>query len=100
MQVEMRPGQVVVSIAGRDRGRRYIVMRVIDDTFVAVVDGTYRRVSNPKKKNVRHLMWTRKVDGYVGSKILAGARVTDEEVREALRSVENDSCGKADWSHE
>ncbi|MGE5573432.1 MAG: RNA-binding protein [Bacillota bacterium] len=98
--MEIRPGQVVVSIAGRDRGRRYIVLHVIDDTFVTVADGTYRRVFNPKKKNVRHLMATRKVDGGVGSKVLAGVRVTDEEVRQALRAVDNDSCGKADWSHE
>ncbi len=98
--MEIRPGQVVVSTAGRDRGRRYIVLGAIDGAHVAVVDGACRPVSRPKKKNVRHLAATRKADGRVGSKILAGVRVTDEEVREALRAVDNDSREKADWSHE
>lgn len=91
--MEPRLGQVVVSIAGRDRGRRYIVTGVIDRRFVTVADGIYRRVSCPKKKNVRHLMMTRKTDGCIGSKILAGAGVTDEEVREVLKEFE-DSYGK------
>ncbi|MEW6230149.1 MAG: KOW domain-containing RNA-binding protein [Bacillota bacterium] len=98
--MEPRLGQVVVSIAGRDRGRRYIVTGIVDRTFVIVADGIYRRVSNPKKKNVRHLMMTRKADGRIGSKILAGAGVTDEEVREALKEFEDGYCKRAGWPHE
>lgn len=98
--MQPRLGQVVVSIAGRDRGRRYIVTGIIDHTFVTVADGIYRRVSCPKKKNVRHLMMTRKADGRIGSKILAGAGVTDEEVREALKEFEDGYCRRAGWPHE
>lgn len=98
--MEPRLGQAVVSIAGRDRGRRYIVTGIIDHTFVTVADGAYRRVSNPKKKNVRHLVMTRKADGCIGSKILAGAGVTDDEVREALRALGDGYFRRAGWTHE
>ena len=43
-------GRVAVKIAGRDAGRKCVVVEKVDDTFV-VVDGNVRR----KKVNVRHL---------------------------------------------
>ena len=43
-------GRLCVKIAGRDAGRKCIVVEQIDDQFV-VVDGATRR----KKVNVRHL---------------------------------------------
>ena len=56
--MEPKLGQLVVSAAGRDRGRHYIIIEILDDTTVAVVDGTYRPVSKPKRKNVRYIMMT------------------------------------------
>jgi large subunit ribosomal protein L14e len=43
-------GRLAVKIAGRDAGRKCVVVEKVDDTFV-VVDGNVRR----KKVNVRHL---------------------------------------------
>ncbi len=43
-------GRLAVKIAGRDAGRKCVVVEQIDDTFV-VVDGDVRR----KKVNVKHL---------------------------------------------
>ncbi len=48
-------GQVVYSCAGRDKGRAMVVVRGFDGRFVWVADGTLRRVSHPKRKNIRHL---------------------------------------------
>ncbi len=98
--MQPKPGQVVVSIAGRDAGRRYVVTQVIGRSFVALADGAYRPVSRPKRKNVRHLMLTSETDARISSKILAGAGVTDEEVREALTQSEDDWCRRASWAHE
>lgn len=83
--MEPRLGQLVVSAAGRDRGRCYIVTRILDDTTVAVTDGAYRPVSKPKKKNVRHLMMTRTIASSLSEKLLQGIAITNEEVREALK---------------
>ena len=82
-----RLGQFVISAAGRDKGRCYIVVKIIDDTTVEVMDGTYRKVSNPKRKNIRHLMMTRIIDNSLRRNLLQGAGITNEEVCEALKII-------------
>lgn len=49
-------GQVVKSRAGRDKGRIFLVVDIIDDQFVLVVDGDIRKLDNPKKKKLKHLI--------------------------------------------
>ena len=88
--MELRLGQLVISRAGRDRGRRYLITRILGPRFVEVSDGQARMVSKPKKKNVNHLIVSRKVAGTVEVKLSAGMEVTDEEVREALKALEED----------
>ena len=51
----IKPGQLVRSKAGRDRGKHYLVLKVLDDRNVLLVDGKKRSLSNPKKKNTIHL---------------------------------------------
>jgi ribosomal protein L14E/L6E/L27E len=97
--MEPRLGQLVVSAAGRDRGRYYIVARILDDTTVAVTDGAYRPVSNPKKKNVRHLMMTRTIDSSLSEKLLRGIGITNEEVREALKISGKAKLERTDCAH-
>ncbi len=48
-------GQVVKSISGRDMGRLFIILDIIDERYVTIVDGKYRKLSNPKKKKMKHL---------------------------------------------
>jgi len=48
-------GQVVKSRAGRDKGRVFLVLEILDDKHVLVVDGDLRRLEKPKKKKVKHL---------------------------------------------
>ncbi len=43
-------GQVVKSRAGRDKGRVFLVLEILDDKHVLVVDGDLRRLEKPKKK--------------------------------------------------
>ncbi len=52
---ELTIGQFVRSKAGRDKGRVFIIVDVIDDQYVLVADGDLRRIGNPKKKKVKHL---------------------------------------------
>ncbi len=97
--MEPELGQLVVSAAGRDRGRYYIVARILDDTTVAVTDGAYRPVSNPKKKNVRHLMMTRTVNSSLREKLLRGIGITNEEVCEALKISSKARSERTDCSN-
>jgi len=57
----VRLGQIVKSIAGRDRGRVFIITKIVDESYVLVVDGDLRRISNPKRKKIMHLQITNTV---------------------------------------
>lgn len=82
---EVRPGQVVVSLAGRDRGRPFIVLKVLNERLVLVADGDLRKVNKPKKKNVRHLQARDGLSEKVAKKVVAAMTVTDQDLREALQ---------------
>lgn len=49
-------GQLVTSKAGRDAGRKYVVIGFSDPGFVLVADGKIRKISRPKRKNLKHLV--------------------------------------------
>ncbi len=50
-------GRVVISLAGRDKGRLLAVMRE-EKNRVLICDGKERPVDRPKSKNIRHVEMT------------------------------------------
>ena len=54
-RLTMIPGRVVLSTQGRDEGRYFVVLEVIDENFVLMADGLTRKIAHPKKKKVKHL---------------------------------------------
>lgn len=52
---ELKPGQLVRSLAGRDKGEHYLVIKVLDSRQVLVANGRSRTLARPKKKNTAHL---------------------------------------------
>ncbi len=52
---DLKPGQLVRSRAGRDKGKLYLVIKVISPREVLLSNGRSRSLSRPKKKNVIHL---------------------------------------------
>ena len=54
MQNEIYIGDLVKSIAGRDRNEIFLVVDV-KDNFAFIVNGKARKVNSPKKKNIKHL---------------------------------------------
>lgn len=57
----MKPGDIVISRAGRDKGRALIVLDRLDENFVLLVDGDLRRIEKPKKKKIIHLQKTKRM---------------------------------------
>lgn len=55
-------GRMVVSTKGRDKGKRYVVIEIIDSYFVRVADGTKKLVSAGKRKNKHHIALTECTD--------------------------------------
>ena len=48
-------GRVVQSRQGRDAGRCFVILQVVDDQFVLMADGMTRKLDHLKKKKVKHL---------------------------------------------
>ena len=54
MNNQIKQGDLVYSLAGRDKGKFFIVIAV-SESKVKVVDGKTRKVNKPKVKNPKHL---------------------------------------------
>ena len=56
----MKRGQVVRSLAGRDKGRFYALLSAADGS-VSLADGKLHKLEKPKRKNPRHIRITQTV---------------------------------------
>jgi ribosomal protein L14E/L6E/L27E len=54
-RLALEPGRVVLSREGRDRGRYFIILEVLEPARVLVADGVSHTLQHPKKKNVKHI---------------------------------------------
>ncbi|MCH5161713.1 MAG: hypothetical protein J1G04_06755 [Clostridiales bacterium] len=48
-------GDIVISRAGHDKDKAFVVVSVVSDSFVLIADGESRKVESPKLKRQRHL---------------------------------------------
>ncbi|MFR5833890.1 MAG: RNA-binding protein [Acutalibacteraceae bacterium] len=81
----MKKGDIVYSKSGRDEGRYFAVVEIIDEGFVRIADGDLRRIKNAKLKNVKHLRATGDRLERIADKLESGVQVFDSELFSALR---------------
>lgn len=80
-------GQVVQSTQGRDNGRDFVVVGIVDESYVLLCDGALRKIDKPKKKKVKHLIPKQELISSLKEKLSSGQRVYDSEIRKALASL-------------
>lgn len=80
---EIKPSNIVQSLAGHDKGETYFVLRT-ENGFAYVMDGRLRRSAKPKRKNIKHLAFVAADTSPVAARIMRGESVTDSEARKAL----------------
>ena len=51
---DVAPGDVVVSRAGRDAGRPFVVLSLPEPDYALLADGKLRTLEKPKRKKLRH----------------------------------------------
>ncbi len=85
-------GRVAYSKAGRDKGKLFIVVGVIDEDFVLIADGDLRPVERPKKKRIKHLKYTDLTATAVIEKMKTGAKPVNADLREAIREMQGLIC--------
>jgi len=85
-------GEIVVSTAGRDRGKLYLVVNIIDDNYIEVADGDKKRMERPKLKNIKHLRSTGYIDEELSIWLSSGKRVRNEDLKKRLKDYENEEA--------
>lgn len=88
--MDVYPGQIVYSMAGRDKGRYFIVIEKLDENHVYLCDGDIRRIEKPKKKKIKHLRFTGKVAHNIGEKLNAMEKVSNSEIRKSMKAILDD----------
>ena len=81
--IPIEPGRVVLSKAGRDTGRRFVVLAA-DDTYAAIADGDLRKAEKPKKKKLRHVRATQGFFPSIAGILEGGGLPTNAEIRGCL----------------
>lgn len=81
-------GNVVKSIAGRDKGRFFVVVNIDkDEKYIYLVDGDIRKVENPKRKKIKHIELTNYSDENLTERITKKRKLTNQEVKKFLREI-------------
>ncbi len=82
----VEPGRVVISRAGRDRGRLMAVLRV-EGEYAYVADGDLRKAEKPKKKKIKHLFPQKECLDILRDCENRGNVVPDARIREQLHRI-------------
>ncbi|MFV0440797.1 MAG: hypothetical protein ACK5LV_05840 [Lachnospirales bacterium] len=78
-------GQIVFSKMGRDKGKAFIIVDVLDnEETVYLCDGKHHKLCKPKKKNVKHIQKTNYIDKEIGSLLEDEGYIQDAMLRRAL----------------
>ena len=81
-------GNVVKSIAGRDKGNYFVVVGIDEkENYIYLVDGNIRKVENPKKKKLKHIELTNYYDENLADRINKKRKITNQEVKRFLKEI-------------
>jgi ribosomal protein L14E/L6E/L27E len=73
----------VISLNGRDKGKRFIVIGIEED-YSLIANGKGRRYEKPKRKKNKHLKIEGKLNDKTLEKLNEGEKVTNNELRRSL----------------
>jgi len=79
----MKIADIVISVNGRDAGKRFLVIGT-ENGYSLIADGKGRRYEKPKKKKNKHLKSEDSATGNIAEKLAEGEKVTNNEIRRFL----------------
>lgn len=85
MEKPIKIGSIVFSKAGRDSGKFFLTIEIVNDRFVKIVDGKLRRLENPKLKKIKHLKSTGDINEKLREKLLSGEVIYNAEIYSTIR---------------
>jgi ribosomal protein L14E/L6E/L27E len=79
-------GSVVISKAGRDKGKYFIIIGVLNSEYVLMCNGILRTIEKPKQKKLKHLVFTDLIAEEIKEKILTKDEVSNSDLKKYLQS--------------
>lgn len=80
-------GTVVLGKAGRDSDSFFVIVDIIDNNYVMIVDGSKRKLENPKRKKLKHLAIT-ELRFHEELESLKNKTITNSKLRKLIKSLE------------
>jgi len=77
-------GQVVRATSGKEQGRLFFIIKLVDHKHVLIADGKKRKLGKPKLKKVKHLEIYNVINNEVKNKILSEQNTADAFLRAQL----------------
>lgn len=81
-------GKVVHSKSGRDRNRYFIIVGILNEDYVYISDGDLRKIEKPKKKKIKHLIFTDIIAQDIKELIASDKPVSNSKIRKFLQVEE------------
>ena len=81
--MEVSKSDIIISLAGRDKGRLFYVLDV-QEGYCLLADGKGRKLENPKRKKLKHVRRVSRTETRVADKIRRGDKVLNSELRRDL----------------
>lgn len=78
-------GKVVLSLSGRDKDHFYIVVDSDKAQNLLLANGKNKTVSNPKKKNIKHLSFIDDIDDELKTTIIDNKKNADLKIKRFLK---------------
>lgn len=73
-----------MSNQGKDAGQYAVIIKILDERFVFIADGTNRMFHSPKRKNISHLDFFDYVSPEVQNSIIETGTVTNGKLHYAV----------------
>jgi len=80
---------LVISLNGRDEGKRFLVVGT-EDEYALLADGKGRRYEKPKRKKNKHIKFEGRANGPIAGKLIEGVIITNNEIRRTLAAYAAD----------
>lgn len=84
--IPFEPGRIVLSKQGRDEGRTFVILRVVDDQYVEMANGSTRKADHPKRKKIKHLHPKPQLIQEIAHTLKQGKLPMDSDLRKALNA--------------
>ncbi|MFI5359162.1 MAG: RNA-binding protein [Halanaerobiales bacterium] len=89
-----RTGELVVSRAGRDSGKYYLVVGRENENYVKIANGATRKIENPKRKNIKHLRSTGVIYEELAIWLENKKKIRNEDLKRFIKNYEKNEEAK------